>query len=396
MDRILIMPRYFQLFSLLPLLLLGLLSSCFSCTPPDVPAAGTTEVLPDTTEADPPEVTPTTSTTGLLSTTDGTLTTATLETTTVASTGLAGETTLDSTGDESTDGTSLCGNFIVDDGEQCDLGPMHNWDHGACTSQCMTATCGDGLLFEGVETCDEGDENGPGHGQCNPITCQFGPRCGDGVLTPEHEECDGGGPDGGGEIEGLDTKCLAGCTWDGRIVLISSKKFGANLGGLTGADLRCQNLAKDANLTGAAGYRAWLSDDDESPLTRLEFNSEPLVLLSGVEVAEDLDALIANGPGDGITVTELRTTLMEARVWTNTAVTGEVFSDTDHCKNWTSTAPTNPDNTPSAASTGLNAVSKLPADDWNQWSDGRWWTHFLVPLQCSYTAHLYCVEDATP
>lgn len=390
MDRIPISSR-----SLLILLfvLLGL-----SCTPPVVPEAGTTGAPPDTTEPDPPDTTPTTSTADPLSTTHSTLTTLDSSTTdastTTASTGLASETTLASTSEGTTGNTSLCGNFFVDDGEECDLGPMHNWDHGACTSQCMSAKCGDGLLFEGVEACDEGEQNGPGYDQCS--SCQPGLRCGDGVLTPEFEECDGGGPDGGGEIEGLDTKCQAGCTWDGRIMFISSMPMGANLGGLTGADLRCQNLAEAAHLTGHAGYRAWLSDADESPLDRLNFSPERLVLLSGVEVAENLEALIANGPGDGISVTELRTTLMEARVWTNTAVTGEVFSDTDHCKNWTSTAPTNPDNSPSAASTGLNAMPKLPQDKWDEWSDGRWWTHYILPRKCSYTAHLYCIEDANP
>lgn len=390
MNRIPISPRPFLIFLFV---LLGL-----SCTPPVVPEAGTTEALPDTTESDPPDTTPTTSTADPLSTTDGTLTTfdstTTDASTTTDSTGLASETTLGSTGDGTTSDTSLCGNFFVDEGEECDLGPMHNWDHGACTSQCMSAKCGDGLLFEGVEVCDDGDQNGPGYGQCS--ACQPGLRCGDGVLTPEFEECDGGGPDGGGEIEGLDTKCQAGCTWDGRIVLISSTKFGANLGGLTGADLQCQNLAAAANLTGFAGYRAWLSDADESPLDRLNFGQERLILLSGVQVAENLDALLADGPGDGISVTELRTTLMNAPVWTNTAVTGEVFSDTDHCKNWTSADPKKPDNTLSEASTGFNAVPKLPADDWDEWSDGRWWTHYLFPLGCNYTAHLYCIEDATP
>lgn len=390
MDRIPISPPAFLIFLTLP----GL-----SCSPPVVPETGTTGALPDTTA---PVTAPTTSAAGPYSSTDGSPTTldptTTNASTSTTSTGPGSETMSGSIDDGSTTtgGTDLCGNFIVDDGEQCDLGPMHNWDHGACTSQCKSAECGDGLLFEGVETCDDADQNGPGYGQCNPITCQPGLRCGDGVLTPEFEECDGGGPEGGGEIEGIDTKCQPGCTWDGRIIFISSTPTGANLGGLTGADLRCQNLAKDANLIGFAGYRAWLSDADESPLERLEFGPERLVLLNGVQVAEDLNALIANGPGDGVNVTELRTTLMEARVWTNTAVTGEVFSETDHCKNWTSADPNKPDNTPSEVRTGLNAVPKLPADDWNEWNDGKWWTSFLLPHDCSYTAHLYCIEDATP
>lgn len=51
---------------------------------------------------------------------------------------------------------------MLDPGEACDHG-IYNWDHGACTSQCQAATCGDGLLFEGVEACDNAEDNAVGY-----------------------------------------------------------------------------------------------------------------------------------------------------------------------------------------------------------------------------------------
>lgn len=357
-----------------------------ACSGPVVSAPGTAG-SPDTTENGPPETTtPTTTATGSTSTTD--VEPLTAGTTLLSSTdpnettaGSADESTSSSTG-----GIGQCGDSILDEGEECDFG-TNNWDQGACTSQCQSARCGDGLLFAGIEACDNGESNTAGYGQC--LDCQFEPFCGDGVLTPEFEQCDGGGPDGSGEIEEADAPCEPGCTWQGRVVFISSAPTDADLGGITGADLRCQNLAQAAGIASYAGFRAWLSDADDSPLTRLAFSPEPLVQLNGVLIAEDLAHLISDGPGDGITVSELRTTLMQVRVWTNTAVNGEVFSETDHCDNWTSTA------NQSGARTGNNAVPKLPADMWNEWSAEKQWTSFL-PLSCSYSAHIYCIEDASP
>jgi len=365
-----------HLFWILPHpFLLGLLA----CSAPVLSAAETTEATPESTATTMPEATTPTSTTGSMLTTDGASTTDV--TTTLASTGSPGESTTSST----TGVASLCGNSVVDDGETCDLG-IHNWDHGACTAQCQAATCGDGLIFEGVEACDDAAQNGPGYNQCD--ACQFGPRCGDGVLTPEFEECDAGG-DGSGEVEDADTPCKAGCTWDGRIIFISSVPTDAKLGGITGAELRCQNLAEAAHIDGHAGFRAWLSDADDSPLTRLAFGPERLVMLNGKQVAANLAALISDGPGDGITVTEQRKTLTEARVWTNTAVNGETFSELNDCQEWTTI------DDPHFSYIGINAIPKIPADPWNKWSEEKQWT-WLKAWPCYNFAHFYCIEDATP
>ena len=56
-----------------------------------------------------------------------------------------------------------CGDRLVQSGEQCDDGNSDNSD--ACTSSCMKAVCGDGVLREdlsagvtGSESCDDGND----------------------------------------------------------------------------------------------------------------------------------------------------------------------------------------------------------------------------------------------
>lgn len=300
----------------------------------------------------------------------------------VSSTGEAPGT---SSGSTASGPASTCGNGLIDPDETCDLGTPHNWDQGACTSQCQNAVCGDGLIFVGVETCDEGPENAVGYGRCDPTTCHPGPSCGDGVLDPE-EECDGDGPDGGGPIEGADVPCEPGCVWHGRLVFLSSATYDGDLGGLTGADLKCRLLATAQHFHAADSFKAWLSDGEASPLTRFSFGPDPLVLPNGLLVADDLAALISDGPGDGIRVTETRDALLKAYVWTNTAFTGERFSAIDHCTGWTSSSKQ------AKARWGVDAWPKQPPADWDTWHDQRHWTSSQTNT-CNRTAHLYCIAN---
>ena len=50
---------------------------------------------------------------------------------------------------------ALCGNGILEDGEQCDDGNSDDTD--SCLSSCEEASCGDGFVHEGVEACDDGE-----------------------------------------------------------------------------------------------------------------------------------------------------------------------------------------------------------------------------------------------
>ncbi len=64
---------------------------------------------------------------------------------------------------------------------------------------------------------------------------------------------------------------------------LTSTTQDGDLGGLSGADATCQSLATSAGLPGT--YRAWLSDDAQSPSTRFSRSSGPYQLLNGVTIA---------------------------------------------------------------------------------------------------------------
>jgi MYXO-CTERM domain-containing protein len=51
---------------------------------------------------------------------------------------------------------NVCGNGLMEDDEACDDG-LDNADTAACTSTCAVAACGDGLVQDGVEECDDGN-----------------------------------------------------------------------------------------------------------------------------------------------------------------------------------------------------------------------------------------------
>lgn len=96
-----------------------------------------------------------------------------------------------------------CGNGVLEGMEECDAGEA-NADDGACTSACKQAKCGDGHVQAGVETCDDGADNGA-YNHCADDCMGDGPRCGDGeIQADEGEKCD--------DPTGPATGCLKECT----------------------------------------------------------------------------------------------------------------------------------------------------------------------------------------
>jgi hypothetical protein len=108
--------------------------------------------------------------------------TTAVDPTTTATDATAGST------DETTRAGPACGDGVVDAGEECDEGPA-NADEAACTWDCEQASCGDGLIYAGVEACDDGVNDG-GYGGCLGDCSALAPHCGDGVIQEAHETCE--------------------------------------------------------------------------------------------------------------------------------------------------------------------------------------------------------------
>lgn len=348
----------------------------YGCQPQD--SAGATDAAPTTTTEAPGEPS-----TGAPSepTTGGT---------TIGTTAATTESPPDTTG--ATDGTTTlagpyCGDGHVDPGEACDDGP-NNADDAACTMQCESAMCGDGLVWAGVEACDFGAGNSNEYGGCD--ACQFGPRCGDGVLDVGHEECDLGDElNGTGMAEEGQGACWATCRWQGRLVFLTSATYSGALGGLDGADIRCRNLAKEAGMEGANTFRAWLSDANQSPNTRFQqiaLTDAPYILPNGRIVAASFAELVEDGPRTGIAVTETGEAVFNHPVWTNTTGLGNPLSPVDHCAGWTSASQQ------LSSHFGLNALALEDGPAWENWKSERLWT-VLDKYPCHNAFRLYCVED---
>lgn len=280
-----------------------------------------------------------------------------------------------------------CGDGVTDPPEECDEGP-NNADDGACTHQCTAAICGDGHVWAGFEACDLGAGNSSEYGGCDG--CQWGSHCGDGIVDEGHEVCDLGELNGTGvaEDEGMGP-CKATCSWQGRLVFLTSVGYTGALGGVDGADIRCRDRAKAAGFANASSFRAWLSDAAQSPATRFEqqaLSEAPYILRNGRVVAEDFSELLDEGPRTGISIDETGAMVTETLVWTNTSGLGGTLHPVNHCDSWTSTSAEH------VAMTGLNALAVEAGPSWETWRAERRWT-VLQSFRCEFAQRLYCFED---
>jgi hypothetical protein len=206
-----------------------------------------------------------------------------------------------------------------------------------------------------------------------------------------------GGSDGGPETEagvdsgeiGIDTGIDAGVdtALSVKRVFVSSALYTGNLGGLAGADAKCQALADAAKLGGT--YRAWLSDVKTNARTRLVHSTVPYVLVDGTVVASDWFALVSGSLDHAINKTEsggvppMGTLICLAgspSVWTLTGTGGAVQGNYD-CSGWMS----------GSISSDAGSIEMVwgVADS----KDSKW-TAACTSQQCGpKTASLYCVEQ---
>ncbi len=160
-----------------------------------------------------------------------------------------------------------------------------------------------------------------------------------------------------------DTARVRGGAWG---VFLTAGTYNGNLGGIAGADSKCQTEATNAGYPGT--WRAWISDGTSSPSTRFENKNTSSYFMNQSEQAvafswADLtDGAIAKHIGTFIT-----------NVWTNTTTSGTVLHSSYSCNGWTN------------ATTSYNAYYGL-----SNYADTNW--TYNSNTNCSQNHALYCFQ----
>lgn len=160
------------------------------------------------------------------------------------------------------------------------------------------------------------------------------------------------------------------------LVFLTSTVQDGNLGGLNGADAICQQRAQAASLPGV--YKAWLSDDAQSPATRFVQSPDPYQRVDGVTVANNWADLIDGTLLAPITVAETGAVFANpaGRAWTNTLANGTAGGVLNqNCVNWTSN---------NNADDGDEGQVTATSDNWTDFASGT----------CNNDFHLYCFQQS--
>ena len=107
-----------------------------------------------------------------------------------------------------------------------------------------------------------------------------------------------------------------------RIVFVTSATYNANLGGLSGADSKCQELANAAGLSG--NFKAWLSVAGINAKDRICVGTDlPFKKVNGVKVADNCADLLDGTLDSPINIDEWGNTVpSDSEVWTGTDQSG--------------------------------------------------------------------------
>ena len=263
---------------------------------------------------------------------------------------------------------AVCGDKVINTkaNETCDDG----METVTCDSDCTAPMCGDGVVNKTAgEVCDTSGESPSCNANCTPA------KCGDGVLNmAAGEQCDDGN---NAEGDGCSSTCKAH-----KVVFVSSVPYDGNMGGLPGADAKCQALATAVGLKGT--FLAWLSDNTGSPSTRFTKSAIPYVRRDGVLVANNWTDLTDGAIANSIGVSELGLAPgvgpepcgnLVGLTRTNTATNGGQYNAALSCNNWSSNA------------------ANLITGGGHYFSANANWTAYVCAQFCSWKKPIYCVEQ---
>jgi hypothetical protein len=157
-----------------------------------------------------------------------------------------------------------------------------------------------------------------------------------------------------------------------RRVFVTSGIYEGNLGGLQGADAKCQASADAAMLGGT--WLAWLSQDGVNAIARMVAGGAWYRVDRTTLVFRDVMSL-AGGPANAIETDENGMPLPDIQVvWTGTLAGGT--ASTLDCTNWTGVDETT--EVTSGVATGLGT----------DWTDSP-----MTGVQCHFQLALYCFEQ---
>ena len=210
--------------------------------------------------------------------------------------------------------------------------------------------------------------------------CALG-QCAVASCTPGFVDCDGNAANG---CECPTDSCLTTQKLCAKRVFTTSTMYvGGDLGGLVGADAKCQARAVAAALPGT--YKAWLSDVAASPSTRFAKATIPYCLVDGTLIANDYNDLVDGSLATGINKTELNGPVpvnnicaQPTMVWSNTMTNGALSATAGSCGNWA-------DNTNTSANWGN---PQLATGSWTSACSGG--GSFC---SASFSGPLYCFQQ---
>lgn len=133
------------------------------------------------------------------------------------------------------------------------------------------------------------------------------------------------------------------CGGDSCLMFVTSQQFSGALGGLAGADSKCQADADAASQSGT--YRAWLADDTGSPLSRFSHATVPYEAVTGDRVADNFEDLV-DGTVEADVITRLDginicdPDIEFCSVWSAVATATGGYGGGATCERWTEQSAT--------------------------------------------------------